>query len=116
MALHNAHNYTFSERTLRLTLALAGFEPVVLVRGFCLAKISPQSEAVDVAALSSGGAAEVKRLVASSERWLDAKTRVYNAVPRPVQRILPYISLLPRLPSLLQYMLVLNRSHIGTQA
>lgn len=112
MSLQNAHNYTFSERTLRLTLMIAGFEPVVLVRGFCLARPSTQVQRSDVAALCENGAEDVRRVLASSERWLDAKTWLHQAIPQRLRILLPYLNLLPRVPCILRYLYVFNQSEV----
>jgi 2-polyprenyl-3-methyl-5-hydroxy-6-metoxy-1,4-benzoquinol methylase len=112
MALQNAHTYTFSERTLRLTLMLAGFEPVVLIRGFCLARISSQIRPSDISALQVNGANETRKILASSERWLDVKNRIHAATPRRLRRILYYLNLLPRAASVLRYFYIYNSSEV----
>ena len=69
MALQNAHTYTFSEKTLRELLLIAGFEPVVLVRGFLFGK-KYHKKKVDFVNLRKNRAADTRRLLASSERLL----------------------------------------------
>lgn len=112
MSLQNAHNYTFSERTLRIALMIAGLEPVVVARGFCLARVSKNEQAAEIAALCENGAEEVRRVLESSERSLKAKTRVYNATPRRLRPLLSYINLLPKVASILRYFYVFNRSEV----
>jgi SAM-dependent methyltransferase len=110
MALQNAHTFTFSEKTLRELLQIAGFEPVVLVRGFCLARISQNK--LDFVSLRKNRAEDTRRLLESSERWFKAKKRLYDFIPTKIRKTLPYLNLLARPRAVLFYMYTFNKTHV----
>ena len=110
MALQNAHTYTFSEKTLRELLLIAGFEPVVLVRGFCLARIS--RDKVDFVSLRKNRAEDTRRLLESSERYFKVKNRIYNLTPKKMRKALHYLNLLARPRAVLLYFYTFNKTHV----
>jgi SAM-dependent methyltransferase len=110
MALQNAHTYTFSEKTLGELLLIAGFEPVVLLRGFCLARISQKK--VDLVSLRNNRVADTRRLLESSERYFKRKKVIYNFTPKRIRRTLNYLNLLARPGGVLGYLYVFNKTHL----
>jgi SAM-dependent methyltransferase len=110
MALQNAHTYTFSEQTLHELLLIAGFEPVVLIRGFCLARISRKK--VDFVSLRKGRARDTKRLLRLSEQLFKVKNRIYNFTPKGMRKLLHYLNLLARAPAVLRYFYIFNQTHV----
>jgi SAM-dependent methyltransferase len=110
MALQNAHTYTFSEKTLRELLLIAGFEPVILVRGFCLARISQKK--LDFVGSRKNRAEDTRRLLESSERYFNAKRRIYDITPRKMRKTLLYLNLLARPRAVLLYLYTFNRTHV----
>jgi SAM-dependent methyltransferase len=115
MALQNAHTYTFSEKTLHELLLIAGFDPVVLVRGFCLARTSRNKvgrNKVDIVRLRKNRAEDTRRVLASSERYFRAKDIVYNLTPKRIRKGLDYLNLLARPREVLLYAYTFHKSHV----
>ena len=110
MALQNAHTYTFSEKTLRELLLIAGFEPIVLVRGFCLARIS--RDKVDFVSLRKNRAKATRQLLESSERYFKMKKMICDCTPHKFRKLLLYLNLLARPRAVLRYLYVFNKSHV----
>jgi SAM-dependent methyltransferase len=110
MALQNAHTYILSEKTLRELLLIAGFEPVVLVRGFCLARISQKK--VHFGSLRKNRAEDTRRLLESSERYFKAKNRIYDFTPKKIRKTLHYLNLLARPRAVLLYLYTFNKTHV----
>jgi SAM-dependent methyltransferase len=109
-ALQNAHTYTFSEKALRELLLIAGFEPVVLVRGFCLARVSQKK--LDFVSLRKNRAEDTRRLLESSERYFRAKHMIYNCTPKKIRKTFNYLNLLARPTDVLLYLYTFNKTHI----
>jgi SAM-dependent methyltransferase len=109
-ALTIAHTYTFSEKTLRELLLIAGFEPVVLVRGFCLAR--PSRTKVDFVSLRKNRVEETRRLLESGERYFKAKNVIYHLTPKKIRKTLNYLNLLARPRGVLLYLYTFNKTHI----
>jgi SAM-dependent methyltransferase len=110
MALQNAHTFTFGEKTLRELLLTAGFEPVVLVRGFCLARISQKK--LDFVSLRKNRAKDTRRLLESSERYFKAKNTIYYFTPKRIRKTLRYLNLLARPRAVLLYLYTFNKTHV----
>jgi SAM-dependent methyltransferase len=110
MVLQNAHTYIFSEKTLRELLLIAGFEPVVLVRGFCLARTSRKK--VDVVGLRKNRAEDTRRLLESSERYFKAKNMIYHFTPKKIRKTLHYLNLLARPRGILLYLYTFNKTQV----
>jgi SAM-dependent methyltransferase len=110
MALQNAHTYTFSEQTLRELLLIAGFEPVVLVRGFCLARTLHKK--VDIVSLRKNRAEDTWKLLHSSERYFKAKKMIYDRTPKKIRKTLHYLNLLARPRAVLLYIYTFNKAHV----
>jgi SAM-dependent methyltransferase len=110
MALQNAHSYTFSEKTLRELLLIAGFEPVVLVRGFCLARTSQKK--VEFVSLRKNRAEDTMRLLESSERYFKAKNWIYEFTPKKIRKTLHYLNLFARPRAVLLYLYTFNKTHL----
>jgi hypothetical protein len=110
MALQNAHTYTFGEKTLRELLLIAGFESIVLVRGFCLARIS--QDKVDFASLRKNRAEATRQLLESSERYYKIKKMICEFTPNKLRKVLLYVNLLARPRAVLRYLYVFNKSHV----
>ena len=109
-ALQNAHTYTFSEKTLHELLLIAGFEPVVLVRGFCLARKSQKK--ADFVNLRKNRAKDTKRLLKSSERYFKIKNRVYDFTPAKTRRTLHYLNLLAKPREVLLYLYTFSKTQV----
>ena len=109
-ALTIAHTYTFSEKTLRELLLIAGFEPIVLVRGFCLARIS--RDKVDFVSLRKNRAKATRQLLESSERYFKMKKMICDCTPHKFRKLLLYLNLLARPRAVLRYLYVFNKSHV----
>lgn len=115
MSLQNAHTYTFSEKTLHELLLIAGFEPVVLVRGFCLARTlrnKVDRNKADIVTLRKNRAEDTRRLLVSSERYFGAKDIFCNLTPRRFRRGLNYLSLLARPRQVLLYAYIFHKHYV----
>ena len=110
MALQNAHTFTFGEKTLRELLLIAGFEPVVLVRGFCLARISQRK--LDFISLRKNRAEDTRRLLELSERYFKAKNTIYDFTPKKIRKTLHYLNLLAKPRAVLLYLYTFNKTHV----
>jgi len=105
--LQNAHNFMFSERTLRLTLMKAGFSPVIMLSGFCLAKKCNNSEALDSHASLDKGL-EALNILIRSEKSLPLKKFIFNKLPARLQFLLSYSHLIFRPIDLFLYLIILH--------
>lgn len=102
--LQNAHNFTFSENSLRMVLSAAGYRPVVLVGGFCIAKnVGKNVSRGNVHALN------YKRdwkIIQNSEKSLFMKNWLHARSPRVFRRYLSYVHYLDKPLQLIKYFMI----------
>ena len=106
LCLQNAHNFTFSERTLQMTLMKAGFSPVVTLYGFCLAKKCNNTIEID-SKLSSRQGLDSLNVLITSEKLLPYKNFIFNKTPARLKFLLSYLHLMSRPVELVRYYLVM---------
>ncbi len=105
--LQNAHNFMFSERTLRLTLMKSGFSPVIMLYGFCLAKKCNNLVALESQTSLDKGLESLNILI-WSEKLLPLKKFIFNKLPARLQFLLSYSHLMFRPIELFLYLIILH--------
>jgi 2-polyprenyl-3-methyl-5-hydroxy-6-metoxy-1,4-benzoquinol methylase len=80
--LQNAHNFTFSERTLGAILVEAGYEPMLILGGYALARANPRHQLINKKYHHASTAQDIVSTVRKIIKYSDAKYKIQSAVPK----------------------------------
>jgi hypothetical protein len=83
MNLQNAHNFTFDEYTLDLLLRKAGYEPILVIGGYALARANPRTKIVQQKPIRARTPS-----ILNTQKHLGVKYRIKKMLPNYLFNIL----------------------------